>query len=140
MKWLIRFFLLMCILLCRENSHLHAATGRNTIRAASGKSVAKRPVFFRRSVLDQGTLGSFYTADFPNPETGNDTLTATEIEEEEDSISSRKQVDVNEYCITFFNTRPPVCCYRYANNRLPFSFHSFHDDSCRFILYRVIRI
>ncbi|RXK86372.1 hypothetical protein [Filimonas effusa] len=140
MKWLIRFSLLLCVLLYGENSHLFAATGQNTIRAASGKAGVKQPVIYHRSTLQQGVLALFYAADFPNPENGSDYLSETEIEEEEETSSCRRQSDVDEYCITFFNARPPVCCYWYSNNRLPFSYHSFHNESCRFILYRAIRI
>ncbi|NII28177.1 hypothetical protein HB364_24050 [Pseudoflavitalea sp. X16] len=76
-------------------------------------------------------------------DTGNKTneiIIAVEIEEDDESASSKKQGGTSHYPISYLYAPEPGGDYCNGCNRLPFCEHFSRTSSYKFILHRVIRI
>jgi len=65
-------------------------------------------------------------------------IKATEVEDEEESLSSRKHLEISNYY--HFDPLEPAAYYSYLKNPLPFCNHFSYLFSDKFIVHRVIRV
>lgn len=131
------FLLSLFFLFPGEHNHLYAHTDTNLINAVLAKVFEKSVKASLLKVDNRKT--SISKDDASNTET--DAINATElVDDDDDSISSRKYVEITNHNITFFYTQVsgPFC--QYLKNRLPVCKHFSYTSSCKYILYRVIRI
>ncbi|BAV05969.1 hypothetical protein FLA_1984 [Filimonas lacunae] len=65
---------------------------------------------------------------------------ATEVEDDDESISFRKYSEISNFTVSFIFTQVPgnfVCIH---NNRLPFCKHFSYSSSSKYIVHRSIRV
>ncbi|MGK9117098.1 hypothetical protein [Olivibacter jilunii] len=135
MKWLVRFFLSLCLLFLSKHNHLHAYAHQDHIRYSLVK-------IFERVAYEQiGEANELVFKPAPlNEEKVTEKIRATDKEEEDDSVSSRKYLEISNYFTDFFYALNARYFWRQMKQSLASSEHAPYTSSRTYLLFRVIRI
>ncbi|MEH6304901.1 hypothetical protein RYH73_04565 [Olivibacter sp. CPCC 100613] len=136
MKWLVRFFLSLCLLFLSKYNHLHAYADQDHIRY-SLVSVFERVAYEHMNAAEN--ILSFKPAPV-NTEKVTEKIRATDKEEEDDSVSSRKYLEISNYFTDFFYALSLGSFWRQIRQSLTFCAYFPHFSSRTYLLFRVIRI
>ena len=134
MRLIIGYFLSLCFLLLGGNAHAHK-TSATRLSTRNIENVIQAEL-----VAMQTNKTPAY--DVPASSSGKiaDRIKATEIDEEGESGSFRKQLETGIYRITVFYALSAGCSLPGYHCYLPFSAHAFSASADKYIVHRVIRI
>lgn len=138
MRWFIRCLLSLSFLLLRGYVHLYAHTthtGNNTV--AQQIIAPSLPHHFSQLHNRKGLVNE---AGAPGSRKISDRLKATEIEDDDDTLSLRKYAEISPYFIAYLHAYVLNFFHCCKQKRLPFCEHFSYAASGKCILYRVIRI
>lgn len=146
MKLLIRFFLSFCFFLLMGFTHPGARTFSKERSAASISALEQ--IHTRLCHTKKNNHLLFRQAPTDKKEKSNTELTTGETGEEEeenenneeDQISFKKYEKTLHHTGVFLTTQDPSCFRSYIQNRLSSGKHFHNTSSCRYILFRVIRV
>lgn len=137
MRLIVTFLLSFVFLFVKGNAHqYHPAYNNKITYAALHLSPTATP-----SVLSfERKTGAILQKDVAD-NAASDPVNATEVDEDDDdSISSRKLVEITNYFISFLYDHLFADYHRYKKERLPFCKHFSYSSSFKYIIQRVIRI
>lgn len=135
MKAAVVFFFSLCFLLLKGHSDGYAAIPYNNFSYSSAQHIEKKQQTRLEStnqdlpVLKDNGLNS-----------KKDEFVSLENEDDDDSVFSRKHVQLAKCFITLAYASILVCFYNYFKNRLPFCRHLSYSSSYKYILQRVLRL
>ncbi|PSL32223.1 hypothetical protein [Chitinophaga ginsengisoli] len=133
-RLLINFFLSLCFFLFKGHSHLYASVDQNYVYRSMLQH-SENTVHIRIADVrsDQAMINN-------KPASGakKEKIKATEVEDEEESLSGRKHLEISHYY--HFDPLEPAVYYNYLKNPLPFCNHFSYLFSDKFIVHRVIRV
>lgn len=133
-RFLIKVFLSLCFLLLKGYSHLYANTDQNSIYK-SLQQLSENRVQVSPPDADNSQLR---ISNAPSSGAKKEKIRATEVKDEEESVSGRKHLQISHYY--FLYPQSPASYYSYHKNPLPFCNHFSYYSSYKFIVHRVIRI
>lgn len=137
MRALARLLLSLCFILLKGYGHLYAHTGQDCCYFAPAKITPPSAAFITDNIESRQALISKPTS--PNTKRPNYKSKATEVDDDDESTSSRKHIECSNY-ITFFYAQTPVSIHDYQKKRLPLYNHFCYFSSPKFIVHRTIRI
>jgi hypothetical protein len=136
MRVVTTFLLLLSFLLVRGHHHLYAHAYHQNTSYSPVKLLEQSEHLYATCDEDSTTtIGQALPADEQNG-----ALDATEMEDEEDSFSSRKYVEITNYFLSFFYAQASGALQPSSRQRLPFCEHLSYQSSFKYIIQRVIRI
>jgi hypothetical protein len=136
MRVVTTFLLSLSFLLVRGHHHLYAHVyHQNTSYSPAKLSEQSKHLYAASGKYNTPTVGQSIPVDDQNG-----TIDATEMEDEEDSFSSRKYVEITNYFLSFFYAQASGSLQPSSRQRLPFCEHLSYQSSFKYIIQRVIRI
>lgn len=133
-RLLINFFLSLCFFLLRGHGHLYAGTDQDYVyRSMLQHSENTVHICIAHVRSDHAVINS-------KPPSGakKEKMKATEVEDEEESLSGRKHLQLSNYY--HLDPLEPAVYFNYLKHPLPFCIHFSYSSSDKFIMHRVIRV
>lgn len=140
MKFLLKFFISLCVFLLAGNGQLDANTPNENTNESIVRSLEKvGKASLEVRVNNETTF--MRSSHYFEPDNSKLRATDNEGEEEELNHSSKKSLQVSSYFIAALFNNVPASFYNTIKKSLPASEHFFHFPSNRrYIAFRVIRI
>lgn len=133
-RLLINFFLSLCFFLLKGHGHLYADTDQGYVYRSMLQHSESTVHIRIPDVRSDHAMISNTPASGPRKEKTK----ATEVEDEEESLSGRKHLEISNYY--HFDPLEPASYCNYLKNPLPFCNHFSYLSSEKFIVHRVIRV
>ncbi|WP_134089603.1 hypothetical protein [Olivibacter sp. XZL3] len=137
MKWFVRFFLSLCLLFVSRYHQVHAnvpqhGTPHTLVKVSALKEAASiDAAHMARLVFKPAPIHSVNIAERERP---------ADNEEEDESVSSRKYVEISNYFTDFFYALKSAYLFLQIKHSAAFCAHFSYSLSRSYLLFRVIRI
>jgi hypothetical protein len=135
MRLVIIFLLSLNFPLLQGNYQLHASTDNHDSHYAHLNTLTTTQARLDVTEINQAVLSNASL-----PYSTDETLTAEELEDDENIMPSRKYVKITNYFLTLFYNSLSGTISLHQKNRLPFCKHFSYFSSPKYIVQRVIRI
>lgn len=138
MKWLVRFFLSLCLLFLSRHHQVYAYAYQDHAHYSLNKVFER--VAYEHIDAEENAQSLFFKKAPVHEEKVTEKIRATDKEEEDDSVSSRKYLEISNYFADFFYALWSGAFWRQITpSVIPFK-HLLYSSSPTYILFRTIRI